>query len=302
VRLGEPPEAALLAQAWQLRLGEPYERSWHWVAPVTQADGQAAVLKVGIAVPTGPDGVMTGAWPLASEARALQHFAGQGAVRLLRDDVSRGALLLEKAEPGTRLADLVPHADEDATRALVTVMQRLHACTPAGTPVAPVDTGLPALADERDTFASYLEEYEGDDPDNPLPHELVECADRLFADLVASAPAPVVLHGDLHHDNVLRATREPWLAIDPHGFVGDPGYDLGALFYNPDPPDRDPVLLALVEPRVELVADLTGMDGDRVAAWAFVKAMLSELWTWEDGGTVGDRSLDVARLLHPRVR
>src|SRR5688572_6817005 len=74
--------------------------------------------------------------------------------------------------------------------------------------------------------------------DHRLPRALVERAGRLFDALCASAPARVVVHGDLHHDNVLRAEREPWLAIDPHGVVGDPGYEARSMVYNGYPTAR----------------------------------------------------------------
>ena len=138
-------------------------------------------------------------------------------------------------------------------------------------------------------------------PDGPLPGRLVERAASLFDELVASAPDPVLLHGDLHHANVLASSRGPWLAIDPHGMLGDPGYDVGAMVYNPFPDDRDPALAALVPARVEQLADLGGQPVERVVAWAFVTAILHEVWTWEDGGSVGSRALDVAGLLHPRL-
>jgi len=130
---------------------------------------------------------------------------------------------------------------------------------------------------------------------------------RTLSDVVGEETAPrrVVLHGDLHHDNLLRATRAPWLAIDPHGALGDPGYDVGALLYNPDPHQRDDGLLRLVPARVEQLAAGLEMPVERVVAWGFVMAVLSEVWTCEgDGGhgVPGGRSLDVALHLLPRLR
>jgi streptomycin 6-kinase len=87
---------------------------------------------------------------------------------------------------------------------------------------------------------------------------LVNRAAGLLVELSESATDQVVLHGDLHHDNVLRAEREPWLAIDPHGVVGDPGFEVGAMLYNPDPARRDRELLALVPARIEQLADGLG--------------------------------------------
>jgi streptomycin 6-kinase len=113
-----------------------------------------------------------------------------------------------------------------------------------------------------------------------------------------------VLHGDLHHDNVLAGTREPWLAIDPHGLVGDPGYDVGSMLFNPDPANRDPALVALVPARIEQLADELAMPIERVTAWGFVKAMMSEVWSTEDMPTGAaappiSRAFDVALALLP---
>lgn len=210
-------------------------------------------------------------------------------MRLLAADPARGALLLERATPGEPLTRLVPRRDPEATASTLALLGRLHVPPPPG-------CTLPPLTGQRADFAGYLRAYPGA---GPLPRELVRRAAALFDELRASAPPPVVLHGDLHHDNILRAEREPWLAIDPHGLVGDPGYDVGALLYNPDPDRLDDGLLALVPARVEQLAD--GMPRERVVAWGFVKAVLSEVWTVEGGLAPGGRPLDVALLLLPEL-
>jgi streptomycin 6-kinase len=265
-----PAWRAKVARAWELTLGEPYPLSYHWVAPATRADGTPAVLKLGV----------PGADHLPVEAATLECWAGAGAVRLLAYEPSWGALLLERADPGTLAS------------ALVGVMRRLHA--------APVpDGGLPDLESQGEAFARHLRTYPGD---HPLPRALVERAGRLFDELCASAPARVVLHGDLHHDNVLRAEREPWLAIDPHGVVGDPGYEAGSMVYNPDAGRSGEEMLALVPARIEQLAGGMGLAVERVTAWAFVKAVLSEVWSAEAGpDEVGGRALDVALRLMPRL-
>jgi streptomycin 6-kinase len=300
---GLPALRAEVARAWELRLGEPYQLSYHWVAPATRADGTPAVLKLGL----------PGADHLPVEAATLECWDGAGAVRLLAYEPAWGALLLERAEPGTMLRSLVPERDAEATAAILEVMRRLHSVSgpdlpAAGRPgqdqrpgqTAPVlRKGLPDLESQGAAFAAHLRRYPGDDP---LPRHLVERAGRLFDELCASAPARVVLHGDLHHDNVLRAQREPWLAIDPHGVVGDPGYEAGTMVHNPDPDRRDGDLLALVPARIEQLADGMGQPVERIVAWSFVKAVLSEVWTAEgDGGEVGGRALGVAHALLPRL-
>jgi streptomycin 6-kinase len=268
-----------LAQDWQLTLGSPYPLSFNWVVPVTRGDGSPAVLKLGV-----PSGHLT------VEAEALRIFDGHGSVRLLDHDVERGALLIERAEPGIRAADLVPGRDEAATAALIGAARHLHRPPPPG-------CTLPHLREEGDDFRAHLARFPGDDP---LPRRLVERAADLFDDLCATAPPDVVLHGDLHHDNLLSAGREPWLAIDPHGRVGDPGFECGAMLYNPDPGVRDDRLLALVPARIDQLADGLAIPADRVLAWGFVMGVLSEVWTAQ-GGTPGSRALDVAMLLLPRL-
>ena len=124
-------------------------------------------------------------------------------------------------------------------------------------------------------------------------------AARLFDELCESAPARVLLHGDLHHHKVLRAVRRPWLAIDPHGHVGDPGFDLGCLLYNPDPGDTEPDVVALLPGRLGQLTAGAGQPRERVVGWGFVMAVLSEVWTCEDGGEPSGKPLAVAEALEP---
>lgn len=273
-----------LARGWDLTVGAPYELSYHYVTAVMCGDGTPAVLKLG--VPSGTS--------LAEEAPALAAFGGRGAVRLLRADLDRGALLLERITPGWRARDLVPDRDSEATSAAIDVIRRLHVPPPPGCPMPEVLVQARAFDDYRAAHGQA----------GPLPLDLVVRAGGLMRELCASATDRVALHGDLHHDNILRATREPWLAIDPHGLVGDPGYEVGSLLFNPDPDNRDELLTALVPARVEQLADGLGMTVDRVVAWGFVKAVLSDVWSAEGWSPASDRSPvsrahDVARLLLP---
>lgn len=268
-----------VTHAWGLELEQPFSMTFHWVFAVRRDDDTPAVLKL---APPGSD-------HQAVEAAALSSWDGQGAVRLLRRDPLRGALLLQRADPGTPVRELLPARDDEATGVLAAVMRMLHQ--------APVpETGVPPLTSLRGTFERYLRAHSADEP---LPRRLVERALGLFDALNTDVQAPVLLHGDLHHDNVLRddATAAGWLAIDPHGWIGDPGFDVGPMLYNPDPYQRSDALLALVPQRVERLADALDMSADRVAGWGLVTAVLSQLWSVEDGDPVGGRPLDVALIL-----
>ncbi|MFC3381805.1 aminoglycoside phosphotransferase family protein [Couchioplanes azureus] len=272
-----PGVIAAVARQWDLTVGPPYPLSYHWVAPVRRADGSAAVLKLGL----------PGAAHLAAEATALDFFAGRGAARLLARDDARGALLIERLEPGTTLRGLVRHHDDRATAVLADLMRRLHRPAPPG-------LALKDLAARTADFAAHLDRFPGD---APLPRDLVIQAMHRYGDLCASAGSRVVLHGDLHHENVLAAGREPWLAIDPHGVVGDPAAEIGPVLYNPL--DGDEPTLSLLMPRVEQFADALGIATGRVVAWGFAQAVLSEVWDAEGGGTSPGRALQVALALRP---
>ena len=276
-----PATLAAVSADWGVALGEPFALTYHWVCRARTPDGRPAVLKLG--VPSGGH--------LPVEAAALRGWAGRGAVRLLRFDQDRGALLLERALPGTSAAALPPDADDVATAAALQVLHRLHAAPPPA-------HGVPALETRLAAFDAHLARFPGD---RPLPRAVVVRARAVARELCASAPAARLLHGDLHHDNVLRAEREPWLAIDPHGVVGDPAYDAGPWLYNPDPPSRDPRLLALVPGRLEQLADGLRQPLDRITAWGFVQAVLSAVWSAESGRPPHDRTLDVATMLLPRL-
>ncbi|BBG04825.1 MULTISPECIES: aminoglycoside phosphotransferase family protein [Pseudonocardia] len=255
--------------------GPVLPQSFHAVRAVTLPDGSPGVLKAGV-----PDG------HLDAEIAALRAYDGHGAVRLLWSDAARGALLLERAVPGSDLSAL---PDAEATAVIADRLRELHR--------APIPDGPEHIRSEQAAFTEHLRRFPGDDP---LPRELVEHAAALWRELCDSTPREVLLHGDLHHANVLAATREPWLAIDPHGRTGDPGYDCGQILYNPL--DADPAELARRAPaRVEQLADVLDLDQDRTLAWGFAVCVLSEVWCAQDGPIDGT-ALAVARALASRVR
>jgi len=105
-------------------------------------------------------------------------------------------------------------------------------------------------------------------------------ADAMRAELLASTDAPTVLHGDMHHFNVLRAQRAPWLAIDPKGIVGDCHFDICMFLRNPVPHG---VPAAVNTHRLDIFCAELSLDRERAKAWCFVHAVLDACWDFEDG-------------------
>lgn len=94
----------------------------------------------------------------------------------------------------------------------------------------------------------------------------------------------MVLHGDLHHDNILRCERQQWLAIDPKGVIGEPAYEVGAFLRNPMPQIfKHPKPHQLIQRRIALLSELTGLDAQRIKLWHFVQVLLSVYWSIDGG-------------------
>jgi streptomycin 6-kinase len=203
------------AARWSLEVGPPFlPLSYNYVATAKRADGARLVLKLCF-----PDA------EAATEREALRLFDGRGSVRLLDSDEERAALLLERLEPGTKLAEMCETDDEGATSFAASVMRSLWRSAPRA-------HDFPSVARWGEGFSRHRTLFDG--KTGPIPARLFEEAETLFRELNDSAAEPVLLHGDLHHENILAARREPWLAIDPKGVVGEAAYEVGALLRNPN--------------------------------------------------------------------
>ena len=245
------------------------------VRPVTLGNGDPAILKT-----------VTPGRGCELEAAALRAFDGRGIVRLLDADLDNGLILLERIDPGLPMRYV---ADEDAAIAAAShVMRALRA-----TPPAP---SFPTTSDWAGGLAFLRARFHGGT--GPLPAALVDAAERVFDDLHASASERVLLHGDLHHDNILSATRASWLAIDPKGVVGEPAYEPGALLRNPLPDLlRSPNPRRLLGRRIDGLSEALDLDRRRVAAYAFAQAVLAAWWQFEDEGAGWAPLVDCAELL-----
>ena len=277
-----PALIATLAERWGFRVLSPLAGlAANYVAAVVCADGTEAVLKVAVPNPE-----------VLTEIEALRLYAGGGAARLLQADEAEGALLVERLQPGTPLADL---ADDEQTIAIAAeVMRRLWRLLPAAHP-------FPSVADWARGLERLRARFGGGT--GPFPAALVERAESLFAALIASAAAPVLLHGDLHHWNIVRARREPWLAIDPKGLAGEAAYEAGALVRNclPEPAAPGPTRRLLAR-RIDQLADALGCERERLLGWSLAQAVLSAWWSYEDTGRIWGQALTVAECLSRLAR
>jgi len=222
-----------VAAEWRVALGPPFALSrYSFVAPA----GDDAVLKV---TPPEDD-------EADEEADALELWAGYGAVRLLRADAERRALLLERARPGDDLAS-VP--EEEATAIAVEVGLRLW--RRAAEPFRWIGDHVPRWLDNA--------EREGGEG-----AELIPLARELYAAL--DVGRTTLVHGDFHHHNLLDAGGR-YLAIDPKPMLGEPEFDIPSFLWNPLPYR---MRLDVTERRLAAFA-AAGLDDERMRAWAVIR-------------------------------
>jgi streptomycin 6-kinase len=239
------PEPALdrveeLRERWGLALGPPYAAgAGGYAAPAELPDGAPAVLKV-----------IRPHREAEHEADALARWDGNGAVRLLDRSDDGWAVLLERCEPGTPLSAAGP---ENALDVLIGLLPRLW--VPGGEPFRP-------LADEAAWWVSYLP-GEWERAGRPFERRLLDAALDALRSLPPSQGEGVLLHQDLHGDNVLAAGREPWLAIDPKPLVGEREFAVAPIVRSYELGHSRRAVLARLD---RLTSDL-GLDRDRARGW-----------------------------------
>ena len=265
------PDAIERATAhWGLTIGEPWDGHVSFAAPVRRADGSPAGLKI--------------IWQhreTEHEPEALAMWNGNGAVRLL--DRDGDALLLERCDPGTPLSLLAAESPDAALDVIVDLLPRLW---------IDADEPFTSLAGEAERWAAnlpHLWERTG----RTFDRGLVDAGVEYMTGLPASADANdrVLLHQDLHGDNVLAAAREPWLVIDPKPLVGERAFGLAPIIRSGELGEGD---AAVVHRFRRLTTDL-GLDRERVRGWAVAQTLA---WSMSDDGTgIHPRMIEIASLL-----
>ncbi len=238
-----------------------------------EPDGSVLHGHIGIIVPVRhtdlPPSVIKLSFPHPGnvyEPDAFSVWNGSGAVHLYDRDDEQFAMLLERAGRGT-LADVTDF--DQAVSTLGQLSQRLAVDAPEG---------LPRLSDLVADWESEILTTAAELGD-PLPRRALDAAIATLRELGPDQPDTLV-HGDLHDANVLPGEREPWLAIDPKGYVGDRAYDtitvirsirFAHLLFGPNPEQG-------LSRGLDLFCESAGIDRERARRWAQVRAINAALW------------------------
>lgn len=203
-------------------------------------------------------------------------WEGLGAARVFAHDGD--AILMERAEGPHSLLDMAMNGkDDEATRILCQTAAQLH---------APRNKPLPELIPLQPWFKDLepgAKKYGG---------LIAQCAAHARS-LLATPQDVCVLHGDIHHANVLDFGTRGWLAIDPKGLIGERGYDYANIFCNPELATT--VIPARFERQLEIVIEASGLQRKRLLQWIMAYAGLSAVWFLDDG-QAADSALAVAAM------
>lgn len=253
---GLPELIGALEQEWGLSIGDPFpDATEAFVAEATRADGAAVVVKLILPQARFREQV-------TYEITALKLADGDGCVRLLRADVDRGALLMERL--GRPLSSLgVP------TRARHEIL-----CSVASRIWRPAaGCGLPTGAEKGRRLVDFIART-WDELDRPCSERAIayalECAERRVAG--HDDERAVLVHGDVHQWNTLEAGAG-FKLVDPDGLLAEAEYDLGIIMR------EDPVELLHGDPRerARMLASLTGRDEDAIWEWGVVERVSTGL-------------------------
>ena len=241
-----PPGVRGQLDEWELTADGPVTHgSTSTVMAVRTSDGTPAVLK--IASP---------AVESEHEHLALRRWGGVGAVRLMRADPHRHALLLERLS--TQNLDAL--WDVEACEVVAALYRHVH--------VPP----LPQLRSLATVVEQWVSDFEVLPRSAPIPHRLVEQAIAAARELTADQEGGVVLHGDLHYGKVLAGEREPWLVIGPKPMNGDPHFEIAPMLWHRWD-ELEGYVRGGIRTRLHALVEAAGFDEARARAWVLVRVV-----------------------------
>lgn len=254
---------------WKIKVGDPFTLSYNYVCPAESLDGNKAVLK--LSLPSDIESRL--------EFEAIKRFPEEVVTRIISSDIENGALLLERAYPGTPISKI--RDDHKQIHIASQLISKMHRSADKE-----MFTIFPTVKDWAKAFERYRNNYSL--KSGPIPYKVFDTGEKIFEELLGENKQQVLLHGDLHNDNILESERG-WLVIDPKGIIGEREFELGAFLRNPyfDLPKGSDYKKIQTQRTLQFAEEL-GFDMGRINQWAVACASISLLWFLEDEGKVED--------------
>lgn len=268
-----PAQISRLESKWNFKLVEVLPNLTYNIVAVVKYNNQDAILKVAVNNKI-----------LSNESKWLACF-DDNVPKLYWHDDAEAAYLMERLSPGVSLKQLVQQGhDNDATEIICSVILKLQ------THQHP-KSSFKHIAEHAKTL---------DVLHNQVDQALLIKAKSLFQRLTTDRTKDIILHGDLHHDNILK-DKSSWKAIDPHGYMGDPAFEVGSMIVNPfDCFPQHMSLEKIIDARLKILCEKLPFESWRIYAWSFCKTMLSVAWTFEDHKKMDDGELEIARYINTK--
>ncbi|MBM7691420.1 streptomycin 6-kinase [Peribacillus deserti] len=257
---------------WSLTIEGPVSNlSYNYVLKARDQEGKPVILKLGVP-----------GFDFQNEIHTLQVYNGEGFARLLKADGEKGALLLEQLRPGIMLSE-----EKDETLAVhyfLDVWMAIRRPVPPG-------ISFPSIMDWASGLNRYLEAYPNGE--GPITSEYITHASELFKEIHKTSEGDELLHGDLHHENILFSHDRGWLAIDPKGVSGDPYFGLSSYLINHLFDQKNPK--ELLSYRINLLTNNSRIDRERLLKAAAAMSVLYACWGIEDNDPEWKNTFECAR-------
>jgi streptomycin 6-kinase len=248
-----------LKTSWKLHDITPVKNmTFNYVAKAITTTGQPVILKIGY----DPKSI-------ENEKQALIYFNGNGSIKLIDHAEKYHALLLQQAISGITLTSFYPHQIDLVIDCYTSTMKKLHSKH------LPSKYNYPHISE-------WLQAIDKLTPNHHIPASLLTNVISLKNKLLKTIATEVFLHGDLHHDNILKHNNE-WLAIDPKGVIGETAFEIAAFdFMYLNELANDINVNNTVETRINLLAKKADLDAQRIKDWILVRLVLMAAWNIED--------------------
>ncbi|MFP7735786.1 aminoglycoside phosphotransferase family protein [Priestia aryabhattai] len=242
---------------WCINIHSHFPLSYHFVAPARKTDGSELVVKLFVETSE-----------LLHEQEALTALAGENMVKVVDSDAVKGILLLEKLSPGRSLSSL--STKDEATLIAAQLMKSLWR-------VPYLDSTIDTAVKREKQLRKCVETHpSGIDF---LSSETLQNALATFSELNRSSQQLFLLHGDLHHDNILQSVEDTWKIIDPKGLIGEKEYEIIPFLLN-HLPKTNPA--ETIDHRINIFVEELNVSKKRILLWGYAHSVLATCWLIKD--------------------
>ncbi|MFP7297108.1 aminoglycoside phosphotransferase family protein [Neobacillus niacini] len=243
-------------EKWELTSEGPVANlSYNYVIKVRDTQGTPLILKLGV-----PN------FDTSNEMVTIEAYDGEGCARILKADPKNGVMLMERLVPGIMLSE---ETDERIVlENFIKVWKAIRRPLPNG-------GSTPSLIHWFEGLKRYRETG-----NIQISMEHVQLAEKFFQEIIQTSVGPELLHGDLHHENILYSEQKGWMAIDPKGVAGDSYFDVVSFLVNQLDSKVDPK--STLKLRVDTISQQLGLDKERLLKASIALGTLYAAWGIED--------------------